>query len=100
MWLFVPSGTIPSIRAQSPAIEAAIDVIGETVVAISGRVSPSLPESVSELESDEQAAKVSMRAAAMIPYLVFFMLKSYYFFQLLQIFRNCRFNANTYPSST
>ncbi len=99
MWLFVPSGTIPSIRAQSPATEAAIEVIGETVVAISGRVSPSPsdPELEFELEPDEQAAKVSMRAAAITPYLVFLMLKSYCFFQLLQIFRNCRISANTFP---
>ena len=102
MWLFVPSGTIPSIRAQSPAIEAAIEVIGETVVAIRGRVSPSLAESEfePELESDEQAAKVSIRVTAMIPYPVFFMTKSYCFFQLLQIFCNCRPSANTCRSST
>jgi hypothetical protein len=37
VWLFVPSGTMPSIRARSPAIDEAIDVMGDTVVAISGR---------------------------------------------------------------
>jgi hypothetical protein len=68
VWLFVPSGTIPSIRAQSPAIEAAIEVIGETVVAIRGRVSASPAESVPE--PDEQADKESMRAAARITDLV------------------------------
>jgi hypothetical protein len=68
VWLFVPSGTIPSIRAQSPAIEAAIEVIGETVVAIRGRVSLSPAESVPE--PDEQAAKESMRAAARVTDLV------------------------------
>ena len=69
-----------------------MEVIGETVVAISGRVSASLAVSVPE--PDEQAAKESMRAAPRIPYRVFNMAESYYIFELLQMIRSCRICAN------
>ena len=62
VWLFVPSGTIPSICTLSPPMLAAIDVIGETVVATSGRSSAASP--VADDEPDEQAVRASSAAAA------------------------------------
>jgi hypothetical protein len=52
-------------------MEAAMDVIGETVVAIRGRLS-SLPEL--EPEPDEQAAKEIASVAARMPNLISFIL--------------------------
>jgi hypothetical protein len=63
VWLFVPSGTIPWTRARSPAIDAAIEVIGETVVAMSGPW-PFALESPDEAVP-EHAASTSPAAAAM-----------------------------------
>jgi hypothetical protein len=72
-------------------MEAAIEVIGETVVAINGRVSASSLESVPEPE--EQAAKERIKATPMAPNFVFLMALVYDFLLLLQIIRNKVFRA-------
>ena len=63
VWLLVPSGTMPSMRTRSPPMLAAIDVIGETVVA-TRRPSDALGEPlVAEVEQAESAATQSAVSA-------------------------------------
>ena len=66
----VPSGTIPSIRARSPAIAEAIEVIGETVVATRRRWS-----SLAESGPDEHAARERVKTTAKAVKPVLLMLK-------------------------
>ena len=91
MWLFTPSGTMPSILARSPAIEAAIEVMGETVVAIRGRSSGWLAES--EVEPHDVRARAKEIAKITIFSLI--MVQIYHLTAFLQIIRNCRFIALT-----
>ena len=55
VWLFVPSGTIPSTSARSPAMLAAMEVMGATVVAMVSRSA----DPADELLEEPQAARPS-----------------------------------------
>jgi hypothetical protein len=70
------------MRARSPAIEAAMEVIGATVVAIRGRLSAASLELLSEVE--DQADKTIIMAVASTPNLIFPMSLFYAPFLLLQ----------------
>ena len=63
-----------------------MDVIGETVVAISGRLSVSSTEFAPE--PDEQAVKERIKAAAKMPYFLLSTATSYDIWLLLQKIRN------------
>ena len=91
MWLFTPSGTMPSILARSPAIEAAIEVMGETVVAIRGRSSSWLAES--EVEPHDVRARAEAIAKSTIFGLITFQI--YHLTAFLQIICNCTLIAST-----
>ena len=60
VWLFVPSGTMPSMRTRSPPMLAAMDVIGETVVATR---SPSVEGEGPLVAADEQAESMAAQTA-------------------------------------
>jgi hypothetical protein len=74
------------MRARSPAIDAAIEVIGATVVAIRGRLSPVSVVFVSVF--DEQAANKRTAVAARMPDLIFVICPVYDLSSLLQTIRN------------